>query len=86
MWRAIAQPALLFAVPFVAYALYLLARRRWPFVAKAWTRGVVSTLAILGLIAAVAGFIALALLAPRHQGAYVPAHVEDGRLAPGRFQ
>lgn len=86
MWRVIVQPLLLFATPFVAYALYLLARRRFPFVAELWTRSVVSTLTIAGLAAAVAGFILLGLLSQREQGAYVPAHVEDGRLAPGRFQ
>lgn len=86
MWRVIVQPALLFVTPFVAYALYLLARRRWPFVAALWTRGVVSSLAIAGLAIAIAGFVFLALLSPRNEGAYVPAHIEDGRLAPGRFQ
>jgi hypothetical protein len=86
MWRVIIQPALLFVTPFVAYALYLLARRRWPFVAELWTRGVVSNLTIAGLAAAVAGFLVLGLLTTRNQGAYVPAHIEDGRLAPGRFQ
>ncbi|MBY6239654.1 DUF6111 family protein [Methylosinus sp. Sm6] len=86
MWRVILQPLLLFVTPFVLYALYLLARRRFPFVAELWTRSVVSTLTIAGLAAAVAGFIALGVLTTRNQGAYVPAHIEDGRLAPGRFQ
>ncbi|WP_036287116.1 DUF6111 family protein [Methylosinus sp. PW1] len=86
MWRVIVQPALLFVTPFVAYALYLLARRRWPFVAALWTRGVVSSLTIVGLAIGVAGFIFLVLLSPRNEGTYVPAHIEDGRLAPGRFQ
>jgi hypothetical protein len=86
MWRVIVQPLLLFATPFALYALYLLARRRFPFVSELWTRSVVSTLAILGLAAAVAGFIVLGLLSTRNQGAYEPAHIEDGRLAPGRFR
>ncbi|ATQ70066.1 MULTISPECIES: DUF6111 family protein [Methylosinus] len=86
MWRVVIQPLLLFVTPFVLYALYLLARRRFPFVAELWTRSVVSTLTIAGLAAAVAGFIVLGLLSTRNQGAYVPAHIEDGRLAPGRFQ
>jgi hypothetical protein len=86
MWRIIIQPLLLFATPFVLYALYLAARRRFPFVAELWTRSVVSTLAIAGLAAAVAGFVLFGLLSPRSQGAYVPAHIEDGRLTPGRFR
>ncbi len=86
MWRVIIQPALLFVTPFVAYALFLLASRRWPFVAEQWTRGVVSWLAIAGLLASVLGMIVFGVLYPRSQGAYVPAHIENGRLAPGRFQ
>jgi hypothetical protein len=35
---------------------------------------------------AVAGVIVLGLFAPREQGAYVPAHVENGRLMPGHFE
>lgn len=86
MLRVIIQPALLFATPFVLYALYLVTRRRYPFLAEFWSRGVVSTLTIAGLAAAVAGIFIFGLLSPRNQGAYVPAHIEDGRLAPGRFQ
>lgn len=86
MWRIIIQPALLFATPFLLYALSLLARRRYPFVAELWSRGVVSTLTIAGLATAIVGIFAFGLFSPRNQGVYVPAHIEDGRLAPGRFQ
>jgi Family of unknown function (DUF6111) len=85
MWRAILEPALLFATPFVLYALFHLAQRRWPFVSELWTRGVVSTLTIAGLVIAIVGILMLGL-SERNQGAYVPAHIENGRLAPGRFQ
>lgn len=85
MWRAIVEPLLLFATPFVVYALFHLLQRRWPFVAELWSRGVVSTLAIAGLVVAIAGMVLLGLTG-LHQGAYVPAHVEDGKLKPGRFQ
>jgi hypothetical protein len=85
MWRAILEPVLLFATPFVVYALFHLAQRRWPFVSELWTRGVVSTLTIAGLLVAIIGMLMLGLSA-RQQGAYVPAHIENGRLAPGRFR
>jgi len=42
-------------------------------------------LTIAGLVVAIVGMIMLGL-STRNQGAYVPAHIEDGRLAPGRFQ
>jgi hypothetical protein len=86
MWRVILQPALLFATPFVLYVAYLLTRRRFPFLAEFWTRGVLSTLTIAGLAVAVLGVFVFGLLSPREQGAYVPAHVENGKLQPGRFQ
>jgi hypothetical protein len=28
----------------------------------------------------------LGVLAPRHSGAYVPAHIENGTLVPGRIE
>jgi hypothetical protein len=30
--------------------------------------------------------IVFGVFAPREQGAYVPAHVEKGRLVPGHFE
>jgi hypothetical protein len=86
MWRAIIQPILLFVTPFVLYALFHAAQKRWPFVSELWSRGVVSTLTIAGLATAIAGMLALGLFSSRNQGAYIPAHIENGRLAPGRFQ
>jgi hypothetical protein len=85
MWRAILEPLLLFSIPFALYALFHLLQRRWPFVAESWSRGVVSTLTIAGLAIAVIGMVILGLTG-LHQGAYVPAHIENGRLAPGRFE
>jgi hypothetical protein len=58
---------------------------RWPFVAELWTKGVVSTLTVAGLAIAVAGLLLLGLES-RNQGTYMPAHIENGRLVPGRFQ
>jgi hypothetical protein len=85
MWRPIIETILLFSAPFALYAVFHLAQMRWPFVAEFWHRGVISTLTIAGLLAAVGGMLLLAL-GPRHQGTYIPAHVENGRLAPGRFE
>ncbi|MGH6862698.1 MAG: DUF6111 family protein [Methylocella sp.] len=86
MWRAILEPALLFASPFAAYTIYLVLRQNDPFVTEHWTKGAVSTLTLAGLAIAVAGMIAFGIFAPRHEGAYVPAHIENGKLVPGRMQ
>ncbi|WP_424362461.1 DUF6111 family protein [Methylocystis parvus] len=85
MWRAIVETALLFLTPFLAYTLFHAAQRRWPFVAELWHKRIVVALTIAGLLTAIGGMLALGLT-ERQQGAYVPAHVENGRLVPGRFQ
>jgi hypothetical protein len=86
MLRAILEPLGLFLSPFVAFAIYLLLRARYPLAIEHWTRGRVSTLTLVGLGVAVAGMFAFGLFAPRGQGVYVPAHVEKGVLIPGRIQ
>ena len=86
MWRVILEPALLFGSPFAAYAIYLGLRRRYPFEVEYWTRSAVSTLVLAGLAIAVVGVFAIGIFAERGQGAYVPAHVENGRIEPGRIK
>lgn len=86
MWRAVLQPLILFLTPFVAYAFYLGLRRRYPLAADEWTRGAISTLALIGLALAVTAMLLLGIFVERHSGAYVPARIEDGKLVPGRMQ
>ena len=81
----ILETALFFSAPFTLYALFHLLQMRWPFVAEFWHKGVVSTLTIAGLLFAVAGMLFVGL-GPRQQGTYIPAHIENGRLVPGRFE
>jgi hypothetical protein len=85
MWRIAFQTALLFLTPFVAYVVFHLLQRRWPFVAELWHGRVLSLLTMAGLLTAIAGMVTLGL-ARRQQGAYVPAHVENGKLVPGQFR
>ncbi len=85
MWRAFLETVLLFLTPFLAYVALQLLQRRWPFVAELWHGRIVSALTIAGLLCAIAGMVALAFVG-REQGAYVPAHVEHGRLVPGEFR
>ncbi len=86
MLRVLIEPALLFGLPFVVYILYMSVRRRYPFAVEAWSHSRVASLALAGLAVAVVGVIVLGVFAPREKGAYVPAHVENGRLVPGRFE
>lgn len=76
----------LFALPFVVYGLVLALRRNYPFVAASWSRGWLATLAICGLALVAIGMVVLAASADRHQGAWVPAHLDQGRLVPGHME
>ncbi|MEK4034634.1 DUF6111 family protein [Methylocystis sp. IM3] len=85
MWRAFLETTLLFLTPFLVYVAFQLLQRRWPFVAELWHGRIVSALVIAGLLLAIAGVVAAGFTS-REQGAYVPAHVENGRLVPGAFR
>jgi hypothetical protein len=86
MWRAVAESVSLFLAPFLLFVVYLVLRARYPLAVEHWTRGRVAALILAGLAAAVAGLIGLTLTAPRGQGVYVPAHMENGALVPGHFE
>ena len=86
MWRTVAETLGLFLLPFLLFAVYLTLRLRWPLAIEHWTRSRVATLVIVGLLAALAGLASASLFAPRGHGVYVPAHVENGVLVPGRIE
>ena len=86
MVRDVLEPLALFLSPFAAYAFYLALRARYPLEVGHWTRGRVSVMTLIGLGAAVLGLVALDAFAPRGRGVYVPAHVENGVLVPGRIE
>ncbi|HLY00385.1 MAG TPA: DUF6111 family protein [Roseiarcus sp.] len=86
MGREVFEPLALFLSPFAVYALYLGLRARYPLEVEHWTRGRVSIMTLIGLAAAVLGFVAINAFAPRGRGVYIPAHVEKGVLVPGRIE
>lgn len=85
MMRAILEALGLFLIPFALYAAWLMFRARHPAAAAQIGDGPLLNLCLVGLALVLAGFLALGWFSPR-RGAYVPAHVEDGRLIPGRLQ
>jgi hypothetical protein len=85
MYRAIFGEALLFFLPFAIFALYLILRQRNPFLWAHWSDQT-AWLVIAGLLCAVAAFLYTGLTAERHEGGFVPSHLEDGRVVPGQFR
>ena len=86
MGRTLLESLALFFAPFALFALYLGLRLRYPLALEHWSRSRVATLTLFGLAAVLAGFVLLELAAPRGQGRYVPAHVENGVLVPGKIE
>jgi hypothetical protein len=77
--------ALLFFLPFAVFAFYLITRRRNPFLWASWSDQA-SWLLIAGLVCVILSLLATFMLSDRQQGAFVPAHMENGRLVPGQFK
>lgn len=86
MGRLLLDVLLPFLLPFVGYAAWLLLRRRYPFVLSAWKRGPLAALVVGGLALAVLSLLLTGLFGHRGRGDYVPAHLENGVLVPGRME
>jgi len=82
------RPALteigIFLIPFVVYALFLVASRSDLLMRSSWPVIVVGRLLLGSLLLVVLSLILLAQFsgAPPHS-TYVPAHLENGKLIPG---
>jgi hypothetical protein len=85
MIRAIFGESLLFFVPFVLFALFLILNRRNPLRLSAWSQSGY-WLVIAGLVCVLAAFVVTGLTSERHIGAFEPPHMENGRVVPGQFR
>jgi len=85
MMRAVLQELVLFLLPFVAFAAYLVLYRRKALAWSSWSDQSL-WLVIAGLAMVVASLIATGLTTERHTGAFVPTHMDNGRVVPGQFQ
>ena len=86
MTRSLSELILLFLIPFVAYFVYLNLQRVYVLSLDHWTRVAITKLTLTGLLLVLFGLLANGFLAARHEGAYVPAHMENGRLVDGHIQ
>jgi len=85
MTRAFLQGLVLFFLPFVLFGLYLVMRRRNALVWSSWSDQSL-WLAIAGLAMVIASLVVTGLTTERQTGAFVPTHIENGRVVPGQFQ
>jgi hypothetical protein len=84
MIRVLTQLAL-FLAPFVAYAAFLWATRAGVFHPSSWPLPTVAWLSATAIALLAGSFVLLASFSGVPAGsAYLPAHMENGRLVPGQ--
>jgi len=84
MIRPILTEIALFLTPFAIYTAFLVATRNGILQPSAWTMPRLAGLLIAALILVVGSFLLLAQFSGAPPGsAYVPAHIENGKLVPG---
>ncbi len=84
MIRPVLTEIAIFLIPFVAYALFLIATRAGVFASSSWPAHLVAKLVLGSLLLVIISFVLLAHFsgAPPNS-TYIPAHIENGRLVPG---
>ncbi|MGL4727171.1 MAG: DUF6111 family protein [Bosea sp. (in: a-proteobacteria)] len=85
MMRSLIEEFLLFVLPFAFFAGYLIIRKRNPIDIEHW-RPHVFILTVTGLVLAILSLGFAGVNNKPAQGAFEPAHMENGRLVPGRFK
>ena len=87
MIRPVLTELAIFLIPFVAYAIFLVATRAGVFASSSWPAHLIAKLVLGSLLLVVISFVLLAHFsgAPP-DSTYVPAHIEDGKLVPGEFE
>ena len=84
MIRPVLSEILLFALPFVLYAVFLWATRAGVMDPESWPVSRLVTLAILSFALVIGSFIYFANYTGAPPGStYVPAHIENGKFVPG---
>jgi hypothetical protein len=71
--------------PFLGFAIWLVLRGK-PIMSKDSWNGAGGWLAIAGLVIIILSFVWIGLNAERGEGAYEPAHSENGTIVPGRIR
>jgi hypothetical protein len=84
MIRPVLTELAIFLIPFVAYALFLIATRSGVLAPSSWPVHLIAKLVLGSLLLVIISFVLLAHFsgAPP-DSTYIPAHIENGRLVPG---
>ena len=84
MIRPVLTELAIFLIPFVAYALFLIATRSGVLASSSWPVHLVAKLVLGSLLLVIISFVLLAHFsgAPP-DSTYIPAHLENGKLVPG---
>lgn len=85
MIRAVAEPLLLFLVPFAVFGAVLLFLRRDILKVETWSPHALA-LAVAGLLLVAGSLVWAGVFGERHTGQFEPTHLENGRVVPGRFR
>lgn len=75
----------LFLLPFGLFFAYLILVGRNPLQRAHWD-GQTFRLVLAGLAVVIASLVWTGLFSERHEGGFVPTHMENGQLVPGRFR
>jgi hypothetical protein len=87
MIRPVFTEVALFLVPFVVYAIFLVASRKGVFDPAHWPLTRIATLVIAAFVLMIGSFVVLAHFGVRPGCVYVPAHTDkDGKFVPGQCE
>lgn len=85
MIRPVFTEFALFLIPFIVYAVFLVATRKGVLDPASWPLSRVGWLLIAALVIMIGSFVVLAHFGGAPPGSiYTPARVEDGTLVPGK--
>jgi hypothetical protein len=85
MIRPVFTEIILFATPFVLYAVFLWATKAGVMDLESWPLSRIAWLLIAALALMVGSFVYFAHFTGSPPGStYVPAHIEDGKFVPGQ--